>query len=179
MRDFPGPRGGYLRRSEVRAAPSRPRSPGPRGAPALSPPGPASREEPRWLQPEEGSRAGRRGPAPGAGLPAAGAEPGAREPARIRSGCRLGALAMGRTPPSWQGLSHRDAPAPGLGHCCILTSLGSPGPGAGPHPLPRMRCRMRGGHCLQGSPHRLSLPPPRPQTLELHPAPFSVCIQGP
>lgn len=87
---------------------------------------PRPRDEPGWLQLTEGAPGRAEGlllPGPGCLLRGPGLGP--REGAAIRL-CCVGALETGWTPPSWQGLSHRDAPAPGLGDCCILP--GSPGP---------------------------------------------------
>lgn len=159
------PRSRYLRSTKAPAAPSWPGRPWPHGArqalatrdrvPAMSPGGCGRKE---------GSRAGRQRPAPRAGLPAAGPWPGA--PGASSDLAAVWELRRAEwTPPSWQGLSHRDAPAPGLGDCCILTGL--PGPAA--RASPSSKGGGGGGSFLQGSPRLRSLSspayrPPSPTT---------------
>lgn len=173
---LPGPRSRYLRRSEVLAAPSGPRSPGPRGARralatrARVPRGALVAAARSGVPGREVGSSSRGRAACCGGLAwRPGASP---DPIRLLSG-RPG---DGATPPSWQGLSHRDAPAPGLGHCCILTSIGSPGPGAGPRPPPRVGCRVRGAHCLHPAP---SQPVPRDPKLRIRPGPQPYCLKSP
>lgn len=149
---LPGQRSRYLRGTEVLAAASRPRSPGPRGTRralatrARVPQGALVAAARRGVPGREEGSSSRGRAACGGGLAwRPGASP---DPIRLLSA----SPGDGADSPSWQGLSHRDAPAPGLGRGCILTSLGSPGPGAGPRPPPRVGGRGRGGHCLQGAP---------------------------